>query len=154
MKWQASQSSDLRLPDGLKIPAGTIWSIDSDSEFPSSVSVECQSVKVQTNLSYQQYFEMCGEDNHIWKVRQKVNGSSTNLSEPLNTNIGDEWIIVDLGSKVVATPMLKVVVGMKRKTRKIQIGEPISLSYHKYTELFGEDKHITKKVAIEKRFGL
>lgn len=154
MKWQAFQSSDIRLPDGLKIPAGTIWSIDSDSEFTSSVSAECHNIKVQTNLSYLQYVEMYGEDNHIWKVCQKVNGSSLNFSEPFNTNIGDEWIVVDLGSKVVATPLQKVVVGMKRKTRKIPMGEPISLSYLKYIELFGEDKHINKKVAIRTRFGL
>ena len=154
MKWQAFQSSDFRLPDGLKIPAGTIWSIDSDTEYTSSVLAKCQTCKIQTNFSYSQYVEIFGEDNHIWKVSQKVNGSNTNSPELLNTNIGDDWVVVDLGRKVMASLMRRWQNDKNRKTVKITPKEPVSFSYLQYIEVFGEDQHITKKLSIEKRFGL
>ena len=154
MKWVTLQGCPVKIGYGLQVPIGTIWNIDTESISSSHISIRCQALRIQTNLSFVEYVEMFGEDNHIWKIDQKVNSWDTKFRDTLQTILGDKWTIVDLGDGVSGTSVTEISIKIGKRIIKEMKRVQHAFSYSDYIEFFGEDDHVSKKMILEKRFDL
>lgn len=151
--WEAKQPSTIIFTDGTKYPEGTIWSFDTESRLTGHIIAKCEIYKFNTNLSYYQYVEMFGEDQHIWRVEHILHSSVVTDNSDLNTSTGQLWTFIDLGDRILANCSLAVSPDDKKADKQLS-SYCYSFTLEDYIKFFGEDKHMNWTFIHQRRFDL